>query len=185
MRANDFVTEYKARGKVSGKGPISIGNLYKDDMPVINTPISKYLEVRVDNKKEEYPEYFFYDKATGECVGNFALNTWSDSTNDAKDIVKPGVLIVEPHITLAPALQGKGIGTIIYRTFLADDNRVFATYGHSAAAGSLWNKVASGSIISVLYDPTTGQVVDAGSKESRRAVRLLGHKSKFNLSSKK
>jgi hypothetical protein len=179
VRASDFVNEYKASGKVGTSGPIKLGNLYKDSWPVIKTPISDQYEVRIDNNSPAYPEYFFYNKVTGACVGQFALNARSDAADDADSIVKPGVMIVQPHITLAPEVQGKGLGLQIYRTFLADGNRVFATHSHSKGAGALWDRVATGDIVSVLYNAETGQVVKPGSKESQHAVRLLGHKNKF------
>ena len=179
MRAIDFVAEYSARGRVGTGGPIKLGNLFKDSLPVIKTPISHLYEVRIDNNSPAYPEYYFYNKDTGACVGQFALDTQSDAADDANAIVKPGVMIVNPHITLAPEVQGKGLGLLIYRTFLSDGNRVFATYGHSKGAGALWNRVATGDIVSVLYSADTKQVVDPNSKESQFAVRLLGHKSKF------
>jgi len=184
MRATDLVSEYAARGKVGTSGPIRLGNLYKDDWPVVKTPISHLYEVRIDNNSKNYPEYYFYNKETGACVGQFALDTLSDAADHASAVVKPGVMIVNPHITLAPEVQGKGLGLLIYRTFLADGNRVFATYGHSTGAGALWNKVATGDIISVLYSADTKKVVDPTSKESQYAVRILGHKNKFSLEAK-
>lgn len=176
-----FVAEYSARGRVGTSGPIKLGNLYKDSFPVIKTPISHLYEVRIDNNSPAYPEYYFYNKDTGACVGQFALDAQSDAADDAAGVVKPGVMIVQPHITLAPEVQGKGLGLLIYRTFLSDGNRVFATYGHSKGAGALWNRVATGDIVSVLYSADTKQVVDPDSKESRFAVRLLGHKNKFKV----
>ena len=173
------ISEYKATGRVGTSGPIKLGNLYKNEWPVINTPISNQYEVRIDNNNKEYPEYYFYNKETGACVGQFALNASADSSEDAAGIVKPGVMIVEPHITLASEVQGKGLGSLIYRTFLSDGNRVFATHSHSKGAGALWNKVATGDIISVLYNAETGQVVSPDSKESQFAVRILGHKNKL------
>jgi predicted chitinase len=180
MRASDFVAEYSAQGRVGTSGPIKLGNLYKDSLPVVKTPISHLYEVRIDNNSKDYPEYYFYNKDTGACVGQFALDTLSDAADNARAIVKPGVMIVNPHITLAPEVQGKGLGLLIYRTFLSDGNRVFATYGHSKGAGALWNKVATGDIIGVLYDAETDKVVKDGSRESQRAVRVLGHKNKFS-----
>lgn len=173
------ISEYKATGRVGTSGPIKLGNLYKNEWPVIKTPISNQYEVRIDNNNKEYPEYYFYNKETGACVGQFALNASADSSEDAAGIVKPGVMIVEPHITLASEVQGKGLGSLIYRTFLSDGNRVFATHSHSKGAGALWNKVATGDIISVLYNAETGQVVSPDSKESQFAVRILGHKNKL------
>ena len=183
MRATDFVSEYTARGRVGTSGPIKLGNMYKDSLPVVNTPISHLYEVRIDNNSKDYPEYYFYNKDTGACVGQFALDTLSDAADNARAIVKPGVMIVNPHITLAPEVQGKGLGLLIYRTFLLDGNRVFATYGHSKGAGALWNKVATGDIVSVLYSAGKKKVVDSDSKESQFSVRLLGHKSKFRSES--
>ena len=180
MRATDLVSEYKASGKVGTSGPIKLGNLYKDQLPIVDTPISHLYEVRIDNNSPAYPEYYFYNKETGACVGQFALNAQSDATDDAEAVVKPGVMIVQPHITLAPEVQGKGLGQLIYRTFLADGNRVFATHSHSKGAGALWDKIASGDVISVLYNAETKQIVKPGSKESQHAVRILGHKNKFN-----
>jgi putative chitinase len=179
MKATEFVAEYSAQGRVGTSGPIKLGNMFKDSLPVVNTPISHLYEVRIDNNSKDYPEYYFYNKDTGACVGQFALDTLSDAADDARAIVKPGVMIVNPHITLAPEVQGQGLGLLIYRTFLSDGNRVFATYGHSKGAGALWNRVATGDIVSVLYNADTKQLVNPDSKESQFAVRLLGHKNKF------
>ena len=179
MRFWEILKEYKARGKVGVSGPIKLGNTYKDQWPVVNTPISHLYEVRVDNNSTSYPEYYFYNKETGVCVGQFALNTLSDEADEATPAVKPGVRIVQPHMTLAQEVQGKGLGSLIYRTFLAGGNWVFATYSHSKGAGALWDKLAKGDIVSVFYDPESQQFVEPGSKESRGAVRLLGPKNRF------
>ena len=180
MKLSEIIQEYKASGKVGVSGPIKLGNIYKDQWPVVNTPISHLYEVRVDNNSPSYPEYYFYNKETGVCVGQFAINASSDEADEAAPAVRPGVKIMQPHMTLAQEVQGKGLGSLIYRTFLAGGNWVFATYSHSAGAGALWDKLANGDIVSVFYDPETEQFVEPGSKESRSAVRLLGPKNRFN-----
>ena len=183
-RSTDFVSEYRAAGKASVAGTIKLGNQFKDTYQVVNTPISHLYEVRIDDSpRESYPSYYFYNKDTGACVGSFSINAMPDEADEAAAAVNPGVSIVQPHMSLAQEVQGKGLGSLIYRTFLAGGNWVFATYRHTTGAGALWDKLAGGDIISVLYDPETNQFVKQGSKESRGywsgAIRLLGPKERF------
>ena len=181
MRATDFISEYRAAGKVSVAGTIKLGNQFKDTYQVVNTPISNMYEVRIDNSpRETYPSYYFYNKDTGACVGSFSINAMPDAADDASPIVRPGVQIVQPHMTLAPEVQGKGLGSLIYDTFLAGGNWLFATFDHSAGAGALWDRMATkGSNISVLYNFNSDTVVEPGTKQAQTAVRILGPKERF------
>ena len=181
MRSTDFVSEYRAAGKVSVAGTIKLGNQFKDTYQVVNTPISHLYEVRIDNSpRETYPSYYFYNKDTGACVGSFSINAMPDAADDASPIVRPGVQIVQPHMTLAPEVQGKGLGSLIYDTFLAGGNWLFATFDHSSGAGALWDRMATkGSNISVLYNFNSDTVVEPGTKQAQTAVRILGPKERF------
>ena len=181
MRATDFVSEYRAAGKVSVAGTIKLGNQFKDTYQVVNTPISHLYEVRIDDSpRESYPSYYFYNKDTGACVGSFSINAMPDAADDASPIVRPGVQIVQPHMTLAPEVQGKGLGSLIYNTFLAGGNWLFATFDHSSGAGALWDRMATkGSNISVLYNFNSDSVVEPGTKQAQTAVRILGPKERF------
>ena len=181
MRATDFVSEYRAAGKVSVAGTIKLGNQFKDTYQVVNTPISNLYEVRIDDSpRESYPSYYFYNKDTGACVGSFSINAMPDAADDASPIVRPGVQIVQPHMTLAPEVQGKGLGSLIYDTFLAGGNWLFATFDHSAGAGALWDRMATkGSNISVLYNFNSDSVVEPGTKQAQTAVRILGPRERF------
>jgi predicted chitinase/GNAT superfamily N-acetyltransferase/transposase-like protein len=181
MRASDFVSEYRAAGKVSVAGTIKLGNQFKDTYEVVNTPISHLYEVRIDDSpRESYPSYYFYNKDTGACVGSFSINAMPDAADDASPIVRPGVQIVQPHMTLAPEVQGKGLGSLIYNTFLAGGNWLFATFDHSSGAGALWDRMATkGSNISVLYNFNSDTVVEPGTKQAQTAVRILGPKERF------
>lgn len=181
MRSTDFVSEYRAAGKVSVAGTIKLGNQFKDTYQVVNTPISHLYEVRIDDSpRETYPSYYFYNKDTGACVGSFSINAMPDAADDASPIVRPGVQIVQPHMTLAPEVQGKGLGSLIYDTFLAGGNWLFATFDHSAGAGALWDRMATkGSNISVLYNFNSDTVVEPGTKQAQTAVRILGPKERF------
>ena len=181
MRSTDFVSEYRAAGKVSVAGTIKLGNQFKDTYQVVNTPISHLYEVRIDDSpRESYPSYYFYNKDTGACVGSFSINAMPDAADDASPIVRPGVQIVQPHMTLAPEVQGKGLGSLIYDTFLAGGNWLFATFDHSAGAGALWDRMATkGSNISVLYNFNSDTVVEPGTKQAQTAVRILGPKERF------
>jgi GNAT superfamily N-acetyltransferase len=181
MRSTDFVSEYRAAGKVSVAGTIKLGNQFKDTYQVVNTPISHLYEVRIDDSpRESYPSYYFYNKDTGACVGSFSINAMPDAADDASPIVRPGVQIVQPHMTLAPEVQGKGLGSLIYDTFLAGGNWLFATFDHSSGAGALWDRMATkGSNISVLYNFNSDTVVEPGTKQAQTAVRILGPKERF------
>ena len=181
MRSTDFVSEYRAAGKVSVAGTIKLGNQFKDTYQVVNTPISHLYEVRIDDSpRESYPSYYFYNKDTGACVGSFSINAMPDAADDASPIVRPGVQIVQPHMTLAPEAQGKGLGSLIYDTFLAGGNWLFATFDHSSGAGALWDRMATkGSNISVLYNFNSDTVVEPGTKQAQTAVRILGPKERF------
>ena len=181
MRSTDFVSEYRAAGKVSVAGTIKLGNQFKDTYQVVNTPISHMYEVRIDDSpRESYPSYYFYNKDTGACVGSFSINAMPDAADDASPIVRPGVQIVQPHMTLAPEVQGKGLGSLIYDTFLAGGNWLFATFDHSSGAGALWDRMATkGSNISVLYNFNSDTVVEPGTKQAQTAVRILGPKERF------
>ena len=181
MRSTDFVSEYRAAGKVSVAGTIKLGNQFKDTYQVVNTPISHLYEVRIDDSpRESYPSYYFYNKDTGACVGSFSINAMPDAADDASPIVRPGVQIVQPHMTLAPEVQGKGLGSLIYDTFLAGGNWLFATFDHSSGAGALWDRMATkGSNISVLYNFNSDSVVEPGTKQAQTAVRILGPKERF------
>ena len=181
MRSTDFVSEYRAAGKVSVAGTIKLGNQFKDTYQVVNTPISHLYEVRIDDSpRESYPSYYFYNKDTGACVGSFSINAMPDAADDASPIVRPGVQIVQPHMTLAPEVQGKGLGSLIYDTFLAGGNWLFATFDHSSGAGALWDRMAAkGSNISVLYNFNSDTVVEPGTKQAQTAVRILGPKERF------
>ena len=181
MRSTDFVSEYRAAGKVSVAGTIKLGNQFKDTYQVVNTPISHLYEVRIDDSpRETYPSYYFYNKDTGACVGSFSINAMPDAADDASPIVRPGVQIVQPHMTLAPEVQGKGLGSLIYDTFLAGGNWLFATFDHSSGAGALWDRMATkGSNISVLYNFNSDTVVEPGTKQAQTAVRILGPKERF------
>jgi len=181
MRSTDFVSEYRAAGKVSVAGTIKLGNQFKDTYQVVNTPISHLYEVRIDDSpRETYPSYYFYNKDTGACVGSFSINAMPDAADDASPIVQPGVQIVQPHMTLAPEVQGKGLGSLIYDTFLAGGNWLFATFDHSSGAGALWDRMATkGSNISVLYNFNSDSVVEPGTKQAQTAVRILGPKERF------
>ena len=181
MRSTDFVSEYRAAGKVNVAGTIKLGNQFKDTYQVVNTPISHLYEVRIDDSpRESYPSYYFYNKDTGACVGSFSINAMPDAADDASPIVRPGVQIVQPHMTLAPEVQGKGLGSLIYDTFLAGGNWLFATFDHSSGAGALWDRMATkGSNISVLYNFNSDSVVEPGTKQAQTAVRILGPKERF------
>ena len=181
MRSTDFVSEYRAAGKVSVAGTIKLGNQFKDTYQVVNTPISHLYEVRIDDSpRESYPSYYFYNQDTGACVGSFSINAMPDAADDASPIVRPGVQIVQPHMTLAPEAQGKGLGSLIYDTFLAGGNWLFATFDHSSGAGALWDRMATkGSNISVLYNFNSDTVVEPGTKQAQTAVRILGPKERF------
>jgi len=172
---NLSLDEYRTFSKLNSQGPLKLGDLYKNDMKRVATPISNKFEVRY-SRVGGHHEYYLYSLESGKCVGNFTIETNVDLVDEP--VTRPGVSIVTPHMVLADELQGQGVGSLIYSTFLQGGPWVFATGKHSALAKKLWDRLSSGKFISIYYDWNKNTVLDAPSKNS---IRLLGPRDRFDL----
>ena len=173
QQLNSFLLRAYRRGSsYDPRNLIKQGDLYKDDLKPIKTPL-KSLDVRW-GRSGSFLEYYLYDKA-GDCVGVFSIEESDDPEIEdfSKDMVKKDVKVFVPHLSLAPSLQGQGVGSFIYRAFLLG-KRVFVTSGHAKAAGFLWDKLSKTSGIKSGYWEES--VLKAPTKTS---MRFIGMASNF------
>jgi hypothetical protein len=118
-------------------------------------------------------EYFLYDKKTDKCVGYFFVQMQNRRFGK---VLKPGIQAVIPHIGLARSLQGQGVASQIYTTFLRGGNWVFVTSSHSDAAAALWDRLATGDIINVYVDEKGNRIEKP---QKYFDDRMIGPKDRF------
>ena len=149
----------------------------KNRLKLVDTPVSDMFEVRY-RKSGKYHEYVLFDKKIPQAVGLFALEPGYTESS----IVKPGVKVVTPHLSLNKDYQGQGIGSRIYSSFLDQGTFVYSTWEHTKAAKALWDSLSNQpGMISFYYDeidriaayfPFSGDIKEL-------AVRFLGRKDLF------
>jgi hypothetical protein len=167
----EVVDEYQTIGKVNPIYGIESGELRKHRLKLVNTPLTQF-NVRYDGSKMMH-EYFLYDKKTDKCVGTFAIQMQHRKFDK---VLKPGIQAVIPHIGLARRIQGQGVATQIYTTFLRGGPWVFVTFAHSAAAAALWDRLATGDIINVYVDEEGNRIKKL---QSDFGDRMIGPKDRF------
>jgi hypothetical protein len=168
------VDEYWTTGRGTTKDSIDTGDWIKSKARRVDTPLTQ-LNVRYSpfsNAKKH--EYYLYDKETDKCVGYFFVEMQNKKFDK---VLKSGISAVIPHIGLARRVQGKGIASQIYTTFLRGGPWVFVTASHSNAAGALWDRVATGDIIEVYVDARTGKRIE--NSKSVIDYRMIGPKDRF------
>ena len=170
MLIEEIIDEYRTTGSYDPMGHVRAGDRMKQDLPVVNTPLTD-LEVRY-NDEGDYHDYYLYDKQTGRCVGLFTI----EDTHDRLKVTKPGIRAVTPHMALSPEAQRRGISTRAYTTFLRGGPWVFVTDEHTEAASRLWDSIAKGDITSFYVSEINGKPVRTPGYHD---LRVMGPKSRF------
>jgi len=168
----EVVDEYKASGKANPIWGIETGNIKKHKLKLVNTPLTQF-NVRYEGSKIMH-DYYLYDKKTDECVGFFSIQM---QPRKFDKVLKPGINAVIPHIGLERRIQGKGIASQIYTTFLRGGPWVFVTFSHSEDAGKLWDRLAIGDIINVYVSDETEKRIQE--PQSDFDYRMIGPKDRF------
>jgi hypothetical protein len=171
----EVVAEYWTTGRGTTKQGIDMGDMIKSQVKLVNTPLTQ-LNVRYSpfSNSAKIHEYYLYDKETDKCVGYFFVEMQNKKFDK---VLKPGISAVIPHIGLARRVQGKGIASQIYTTFLRGGPWVFVTESHSNAAAALWDRIATGDIIEVYVDAKTEKRIE--NSKSVIDYRMIGPKDRF------
>lgn len=184
MKASEFICEYKEldeyrlRDKYDPTSHLVRGDQLKNRYKPVKTPLTQF-NVRYDDAGK-YHDYYFYDKKTGRCVGLFTLEPKKVATFQFRNLLKPGVEVVTPHMALAPEAQRQGVSTQAYSTFLQSGPWVFMTDEHTKGASKLWDSLVTGDIVSFYASRKTDTMVTT--PPSPEDVRFLGPRDRFNLS---
>ena len=172
----EVVDEYRIIGKVDPSDHIKTGNSLKHRLRVVNnTPVSDLFNVRYNNHIRSWHEYYLYDK-NDECVGYFGIEMVNMVDFSFNNVLKLGVKAVIPHIALATSIQGQGIASKIYTSFLRGGKWVFATLEHSADAAKLWKRIATGDI-TIVYVDSSGNRIEKPRRPGDAA--MIGPKDRF------
>ena len=174
----EIVDEYRISGPVDVKTYIRHGNVFKNSMLFVKTPMDQYNVRYMENSirgGNKIHDYFLYDKKTDRCIGLFTLEMVPLKLNK---ILQPGIKTVTPHMALAPEAQRQGISTQAYSTFLQGGPWVFVTDHHTQGASKLWDSLATGNNISLYVSDETGKIIDFPMYHD---IRVLGPKDRFKL----
>jgi hypothetical protein len=177
-----IVDEYRTFQRYKPDGDIALGNRLKSQLKTVDTPLSQF-RVRYRQARESvgtYHDYFLYDIKTDQCVGLFSIEEPSGGVQVVRNfpVLKPGIKVVTPHMSLAKSARRQGVSTQAYTTFLRGGPWVFVTWQHSEAAKQLWDSLEGGDIVSVYARPGESKPTN---KMQGDTYRLLGPKSRFRL----
>ena len=175
----EVVDEYRIVGPVDLLTHITHGNKFKKHMDLVNTPMTQFnvrhSEENIDGDIDMH-DYYLYDKKTDNCVGIFSIEM---QPQQFKNLLKPGIKAVTPHMALAPEVQRQGVSTQAYSSFLQGGPWVFVTDAHTKGASKLWDSlVATGNNISFYISDETGKPVK---NPMYHDMRVLGPKDRFKL----
>jgi hypothetical protein len=176
------VDEYRTFQGYNSAGDIARGNRLKSQLQPVDTPLAQF-RVRYRQAREytaTYHDYYLYDIKTDQCVGLFSIEEPTSSVQNARSfpVVKPGIKVVTPHMSLAKSARRQGVSTQAYTTFLRGGPWVFVTEHHSDAAKQLWDSLEGGNIISVYARPGESKPTD---KIQGNTYRLLGPRNRFKI----
>lgn len=174
MLIEEIIDEYRMTRNYDPMRDIERGNRIKNRLKPVNTPLADF-NVRYE-KSDRFHDYYLFSKTSGKCVGLFSIE---DSGDRLPKITKPGVKVVTPHMSLAPAAQRQGISTLAYTTFLRGGSWIFTTDEHTEGAARLWDSIATGDIISFYVDQQ-GKVVK---RPSSTNARVMGPRDRFRQTS--
>lgn len=177
-----IVDEYRTFQRHNPASDVARGNRLKDQLQPVDTPLSQF-RVRYRQAREAvgtYHDYFLYDVKTDQCVGLFSIEEPSGGVQVVRNfpVLKPGIRVVTPHMSLAKSAQRQGVSTQAYTTFLRGGPWVFATWQHSDAAKQLWDSLEGGDIVSVYARPGDAKPTN---KMQGDTYRLLGPQNRFKL----
>jgi hypothetical protein len=174
----EIVDEYRIVGPVNILTHINRGNKFKKHMDLVNTPMTQFNVRHIEGHivgAGDMHDYYLYDKKTDNCVGIFTIQMQS---RKFKNLLKPGVKAVTPHMALIPEAQRQGVSTQAYSSFLQGGPWVFVTDEHTKGASKLWDSLATGNNISFYVSDETGKPVE---NPMYHDIRILGPKDRFKL----
>lgn len=177
-----LVDEYRTFQGYNPAGDIARGDRLKSQLQLVDTPLAQF-RVRYHQARESnatYHDYFLYDVKTDQCVGLFSIEEPTSSVQKARSfpVLKPGIRVVTPHMSLAKSARRQGVSTQAYTTFLRGGPWVFATWHHSEAAKQLWDSFEGGDIVSVYARPGESKPTNNIQGDT---YRLLGPRNRFKL----
>lgn len=173
----EVVDEYRIVDRYDPTTFINHGEKYKKHMDLVKTPLTQFnvrhSETHVAGEGDMH-DYYLYDKKTDKCVGIFTIEMQS---RKFKNLLKPGVKAVTPHMALLPEVQRQGISTQAYTTFLRGGPWVFVTDHHTKGASKLWDSLVKGDIINLYISDETGKPVDR--PLGYHDLRMIGPRDRF------
>jgi hypothetical protein len=113
------------------------------------------------NRGVSYDYYLFDDKT---CVGNFFFIDFDPENKlpDVKALFVKNVVLVNPHVWLAPSVHGLGIASYVYKIALAKPIVLLAT-SQTKLGTHLWRSLLRDPAYSTVhYDVTNSSVVSSG-----------------------